>query len=240
MHVNYFRYSTRQVRFHPQESTIKDVTARNLGALRSIVSAFKPILCARRIVDAQTARIVKEVKREESFAKENMLMLGHLCNTGAFSLLVMFPKQLRRGKFRTYSWERHPLISQIIEHKSTIRFLVVSLLFYFFEEVRGSLSFIFLQLSLSISLFYCNAMYWGSAQSSTCNVNLRLNIVCYQETYLTSPSNSRSHLPSIPLHAAATETILGSSDSIYRCVVYYVISNLFAHRSYNILVTYLF
>ncbi|XP_074333831.1 protein tesmin/TSO1-like CXC 6 isoform X3 [Apium graveolens] len=40
-----------------------------------------------------------------------------------------------------------------------------------------------------------------------------------QETYLTSPSNSRSHLPFIPLHAAAPETILGSSDSIYRSQV---------------------
>lgn len=52
MHLIYFRYRTRQVRFQTWESTIEDATARNLGALRSIVSASKPILCARKIVDA--------------------------------------------------------------------------------------------------------------------------------------------------------------------------------------------
>lgn len=52
-----FRHRSREVRFQPEENTIKNVTARNLGASRSIVSASKPILFARKIVDA--SRIMK-------------------------------------------------------------------------------------------------------------------------------------------------------------------------------------
>lgn len=46
-----------------QESTIRDATARNRGALRSTVNVSKQISFVLKIVNAWTAKIMKEAKR---------------------------------------------------------------------------------------------------------------------------------------------------------------------------------
>lgn len=45
------------------ESTIRDVTARNLDALRSTVNVSKPTFFVLKIANAWIVRILKEVKR---------------------------------------------------------------------------------------------------------------------------------------------------------------------------------
>lgn len=56
-----------QGNFKLQESTIKDVSARNQGVSRNIVSAIKQIFFALKTVNVRTARTLKEVKKEDLY-----------------------------------------------------------------------------------------------------------------------------------------------------------------------------
>ena len=56
-----------------QENTTKDVTAGNQGVSRNTVNASKPIFCALKIVNAQTARILMEVTKEGLYFMKTIL-----------------------------------------------------------------------------------------------------------------------------------------------------------------------
>lgn len=72
----------------PWGSTIRAATARNQAASKSTVSASRPTSFAQKIVDAWTARILKEVKRDRLFSMGTMPTTWH-----TFSRLQMLPSR---------------------------------------------------------------------------------------------------------------------------------------------------
>lgn len=134
-----FKYRKRQAKLWCWGNTTKDVTAENLGASRSIVIASNPILCALKIVNAWTAKIMKGVKREELFCTETMLMLRPTSNRrlirssmGPLSIVGLVLHQPRREELSKSLLDQHPTVNLIIKVQYFKRYPPVRLREHFF------------------------------------------------------------------------------------------------------------
>lgn len=125
----------RQETSHMQGSTTRDVTARNLGASRSTVSASKPTFFALKIVNALSAKIVKAVKRGGLSSMGNMVtpspISSKLLMLPLLELSAMPHLQLsRRGKTRNCILGHQPRIRPFISlanfHRYHLMILIIA------------------------------------------------------------------------------------------------------------------